>query len=804
MGLSVRRGRGIAPIIMGIAAIIFGVLATALAFAAPGIAEFLLNQFGGEGSVYLFLIEIPTADVNNPETMTAPITGVFDLLRNVALVFFAVALVVAGLYYSLESFRLVSEGTAASIVTGSIFTAFMIYLFLPIYNVTASLLNTLTSPDQELILSPGMIKEILAWAMYPQTGNITDQMLAFFLSVFFLVMVVVTLISVAILGILRIFFLAAIAAMMPILLVLRLIPLTRRMADSFIDMLIGLMLSSLVAAIFLRFGYEVLHSGSFTGLAGTVVAWATLIAAAMMPTVLAPRLSGLFMTTAGMVTAAASTATIGTVGTLSGVAIGATKGIGAIGHATQAGLKLSKGAKLETFLSSVGHAAGPFVTGTLTRRFEGALPTIGGIPSLGGVYAAVSQSRAGLSSYIDRFMEERAGTATEVIMTALPFASSSPLASEADGRAWQDKIRAMSDEEAGNFFLQHFPRIKLLEKYRGSVGKEFKKTIAAASPLLASNMVGNLKKYEEDEKAREAFIRGAFENFSKYKDRLKAKGLPVPDVVDKADATPTFMRDIFRYGGETAKVVNGKLLYSVKIDYDPNMPLEEARKAADKFANEILIDPTKKGARLAPEEVAEKLAGLVGIKNLSSEEKARYGHVAIQTVKTLRREAPRVLAAITGKVNSAEWEKRMKSRGFAEKALGAVDSGELSNWLAGQALEHLRERGAKKAARTAAEMKERERQIRHAVRTIFAPPVSLKTLFPEEPKPPTETQPPKVNLGDFFRSIDRELLRRKGSAYTPPKPKKRGVKVAEGFGISWQRSLEKYMKKKKHQEEEES
>ena len=338
MKLFQARSRGVAPLIIGIAALIFGVLAIAISMAAPQIAQWLLGAFGGEQGVYFFLVEIPTADVNNPAVMTTPITNVFNLLRNIALVFFAVVLIIAGLYYALESFRLVSEGTAASIVTGSVFTALMIYLFLPIYNVTAALLNTLTSPSQGYILSPGMIQRLIECAVHaPPSGNFADQTIAFFMSVFFLVMVAVTLIAVAILGILRIFFIGAVVAIMPISLVLRLIPLTRRVAESFIDMLVGLMLSSLMSAIFLRFGYEVLNAGSFTGLAGSVVAWGTLIAAAMMPTVLAPRLGSLFMSTVGMVSAAVSTAAIGTIGTLSGVAIGTVKGGVAAAQAVKTG-----------------------------------------------------------------------------------------------------------------------------------------------------------------------------------------------------------------------------------------------------------------------------------------------------------------------------------------------------------------------------------------------------------------------------------------------------------------------------------
>jgi len=789
--------RGIAPVIMGIAAIIFGVLAIALVATAPTIADYILNQFGGEESVYFFLIEIPTADENAPGIMTSAITNVFDLLRYIALLFFAVVLLIAGLYYALESFRLVSEGTAASIVTGSVFTALMIYLFIPIYNVIGGLLNLLTSPEQGLILTPGAIGELLHWAIKPQTGGVTDQMLAFFLSVFFLVMVVATLISIAILGILRIFFLGAIVAMMPILLVLRLIPVTRRMAESFIDMLIGLMLSSLVASIFIRFGYEALTTGSFTGLAGTIVAWGTLLAASMMPTVLAPRLGSLFMTTTGMVTAAVSSAVIGTVGTLSGTAIGTVLGARAV---TGPGASsLSRWDKATGFLRTVGYAAGPFTAGMLSGRFAGAIPTIGSLPSLGGVQGAISASRKQVSVHMDQMLQNRAGTVTEALISALPFTPASPLASEADGRAWQEKIKAMSDEQAGDFFLEHFPRIKLLEKYKGSAGREFKRTMTAVSPLLASSIIGNLKKYKEDEKLREFFIKSSLENLSVNRDKLKAHGYPVPDVVDEADASPMFMRDIFRYGGETAKIVNAKLFHGALSHYDPKMPLEEARKAANNFVRNIFIDP-ETGEKRTNEKIAEELAKRVGINNLTSEEKKVFGYTARKYLTTLQKDAPRILAAAWKATSDPKWTERIKSQEFTEAALKRVESGDLQNSLSSIALANSREIWAEKATEKAAEMADREREMRDALKMMFQPPVSLKHLFPEE-QPTTEPQQPKVNLGEFFKQVDRELKKRKGSGYTPPKPRKRGIVVAKGFGGEFSASLQKFMKKKKRQGE---
>jgi len=822
------RSRGVAPLIIGVAAIIFGFLALAISLAAPNIANMLLGILGGEQGVYFFLIEIPTADANNPGTMTTPILNVFDLLRNVALVFFAVVLVIAGLYYALESFRLVSEGTAASIVTGSVFTALMIYLFLPVYNVAAGLINTLTSPDQGYILSPGMIQSLIEWAVRPPpSGHMADQTAAFFMSVFFLVMVAVTLISIGILGILRLFFIGA------VVLVLRLIPLTRRIAESFIDMLIGLMLSSLVAAIFLRFGYEVLNAGSFTGLAGSVVAWGTLIASAMMPTVLAPRprLGSVFMTTTGMVTAAMSTATIGTIGTLSGIAVGTVRGGAAAAQAVKTGTLESWKAPFAALRSGVTTAA-PFVTGALTGRFAGAIPTVGGIPSLGGTAAAAAESRQRLATHLDMFLKERAGTATEALMSALPFVKISPLASEADGLRWKEKIAEMSDEEAGKFFRESFPEDKLLERYNGKVGREFKSMIAKASPITVSSIIAHLKDMKEDEAHRRAFMKQALENRIRNMEKLKKQGYPIPEISKEADATPTFMRDIFRYGGETAKIVNAKFFHGALSHYDPKMPLQEARKAAKKFVEKVTIDQ-KKRRKLSDEEIAEKLADLVGIRNLLAEEKRAFGHAARQYLNTLQKDSPRILAAAWKAINDPKWTERVKSEDYTEAALRSVETGDLQGKLASIAFMDSREMLAKKASKATAEMKEREKQIMGALRTMFQEPVSLRHLFPDmeeggddgngdgsgeggsskggevggkgdsggeiHPKEQKEEgKREEAGKGSGQRGEKRASL----GGYTPPKPRKKGIVIAKGFGGAFTASLEKFMKEKKRGEEQ--
>jgi len=162
---------------------------------APQIAQLLLGAIGGEQGAYFFLVELPPADASATGTIGPAIMNLFVLMRNISFVFFAVVLVVAGLCYALESFRVMGEGTAANIITGSFFTLIMIFLVTPLYNVVAELFNYLTDPNSNLIIGSGMIQTVISAAIRPP-GGFTDQIVSFFMGTFFLIMVAAALIAV--------------------------------------------------------------------------------------------------------------------------------------------------------------------------------------------------------------------------------------------------------------------------------------------------------------------------------------------------------------------------------------------------------------------------------------------------------------------------------------------------------------------------------------------------------------------------------------------------------------------------------
>jgi hypothetical protein len=474
-----------------------------------GAFEIILNSLGGESGVYFFLVKLPIADTTSGGIGPAMV-NVFEVIRNVSLAFFVVVLFVAGLSYVLESFGVMREGTASGILTGSVFTLIVIFLTLPIYNATAALFNVLTDPGSKLILEPGMIMSVLKTTISPPPVNAAQAFLNYIMAVFVFIIDLIALVAIAVLGALRIFFVGALVVMLPLLLILRLIPLTKGVAESLIEMLIGLMLSSVIAAIFLRFGFEVIQQ--WGGLLAMLAAFGTLVAAAMMPTVLAPRLGSVFSTTAGIITAGGTAATV--VGGVAAVGAGTAGlsviqtagGVGKVfgsastfaGGGVRAGLGnrvlgFTHGLRLMTPAMMKGGATG-FTQGTLAvsrgLRFDGT-----GFPrrvSLGSqVMGHQIQTIRDTASY-DTARLQLDGTIRSIAFK--------PIQGESAGHGWQyiNETAKMNDELLSQKLADQLGQPSLAER-PNVTATEFRKFVVSMkeNPKLASRVSHHLKTFEE-------------------------------------------------------------------------------------------------------------------------------------------------------------------------------------------------------------------------------------------------------------------------------------------------------------------
>ncbi|MBI4257432.1 MAG: hypothetical protein HY619_00610 [Thaumarchaeota archaeon] len=524
---------------------IFQLFTSALA----GAFELLLNSLGGEQGVYFFLIKLPIGHAAAGDIGPA-IVNVLEIIRNVSLIFFAVVFLVAGISYALESFGAMREGTASGILTGSVFTLITIFLALPLYNATASLLNVLTDPGSKLILEPGMIMGVLKATISPPPVNAEQALLNAIMAVFVFIIDMIALIAIAVLGALRIFFVGSLVVMMPLLLILRLIPLTKGVAESLIEMLVGLMLASVIAAIFLRFGFEVIQQ--WGGLLAMLAAFGTIVAAAMMPTVLAPKLGSLFMTTAGIVTAGAQTGA--TVAGLAAIGAG-TAGVGALqmmgGGSILRGAVASATPKLGSFADRIvgwsslnlGHLGGlatAATAGVLTTSRIAPPMIKGGLTGLsrgfgrtglapGGPFVATlkpplfkeTAKETALGVY-SPYALKYAGTTAEALL--LQF-SNQPVAGEnsSEGISWIKQVTEGWSAVTAGQYIRDRTGVGHLDKNYSMVGSEFQKFIKSleAKPEIASRIRRNLDAWYDSEKSRKANLRPMVENMGFNRLRLE-------------------------------------------------------------------------------------------------------------------------------------------------------------------------------------------------------------------------------------------------------------------------------------------
>lgn len=283
----------------------------------------------------------PDTDMGTLSGMSTAMGDLYGTLRLVAFVFMTIVFVLIGLYYIVEQFRLIEEGTAVRMISESVFVILLLFIFPLAYNLGASLIN-------------GLNKEVIMTETDPVTGDPVDwqdmatdvaghtmTMPSFGISVFGQALAVfilaaasfMAILSVAIMGTMRLFMTGAIAALFPLILIFKLIPLTRRAGTVLQDSLIGLMLVTIVAAVFLRFAWATIYSPGIDDTMQWLIAFGTLTAASLIPTMLAGSLGGVMGGASRAITMAVGGAVGGTVaaagGAMGGFAGGAGRGLAA-------------------------------------------------------------------------------------------------------------------------------------------------------------------------------------------------------------------------------------------------------------------------------------------------------------------------------------------------------------------------------------------------------------------------------------------------------------------------------------------
>jgi hypothetical protein len=521
---------------------------------------YLIDSLGGEHGIYFFLVYVPVvadpasssivaASGISTDTVGLAIQSVFASVQNISLVFYVFVLTFAGLSYAFESIRIMKEGTASTILSESLITLVLMFVVLPIYNITASMINVITAPNSNLILRQGDIMGIIKSTISPPAVDPAQTVLSSIMSVFVFILDLLALVSIAVFGALRIFFVGALVAMLPLLLVLRLLPLTRNPTNSLIEMLVGLMLSSLMAAIFLRFGFEV--SSQWGGLLSTLAGFGTLVSASLMPTVLAPRIGNVFSSTAGMVATAATGATVmgsfaGAGALASGMSVvQAAGGLGKVFSSPVSSFADPVSSRIVGYTSGLRIVAPAMLAGGARGAGRGLAEAVKGIrvgPDL--MPAGIKVQPASLSSNLQT-IRERAPYSTALLhlegrTAELAF---TPIQGESAGHGWKfiEKVSSM-DEEAlaikladalGEPSLKQNPR-RTAARFKESVG-QFK-----TNPLLASRVSLNLEKFEQTGPPPKEVAASLIHNKNKFNQRLNKENAKLREQKRASERTLRF------------------------------------------------------------------------------------------------------------------------------------------------------------------------------------------------------------------------------------------------------------------------
>ena len=282
---------------------------------------------GGGPSANLFILamEIPLFQVpqlgisaSNPDFASLfstfdqlPLGPFYMLLAEVAVILLVGAGLINIILYLTGGSGNQKGGTAGTLAgISNIFVTLLLIIVLPFaYNAVAGFVNIL---DQQIIAGPGnpytayLTNSQLIWNKLPTGGNILTDFIGAIASVMAWVMS-------WLLGSARIFLIGAVTVAMPIVLVLRNISFTARLAGAVEDTFFGLIFASVISALFIGLAAYIFNhwSGSMFQAANidqTWVALAALMGAILVPTIFAPMTGVFFQTMSQVGMAAAGTA----------------------------------------------------------------------------------------------------------------------------------------------------------------------------------------------------------------------------------------------------------------------------------------------------------------------------------------------------------------------------------------------------------------------------------------------------------------------------------------------------------------
>jgi hypothetical protein len=649
---------------------------------------------GGPEGIYTYLLELPLisepsgSGVTIGQQLGVPMTYVFGLMRNISLALFAVVLIIAGICYGLENFRIVNEGTAANIIMNSVFTLVLIFACQPIYNVVAGSINLFVGwPDVGgvgLLIPSGNTIDVLVGYATGGVGTVPlpnlDPFTGFFFSGVLIMMVASILMLTLVMGIVRLFFVGVLAAVLPLILVLRLIPFTKHFADTLLQDLIGFMFASIMASIILLFGYQILVTTALNPLTQILIAIITLFAAAYMSTVFVGKFGALGMAAANVVGGAVNSATGAAVGMVGGALLG-----GGAGMASRLGSLRGKGLSKSEMMGQAGEGFVSGATpGAITGFFGGGSGSGGGgmrMGSIGGVgmrsmgymvMGTMNRQKAPAQA----FLNNRAGSTLTAAMYKNSTGDILPTASPESSAHFMGELDKKSPEDIYNSYVaNNYPEIAENIKDPRTAGLEVKRHLQSLPSEVAysnwhrAQTQGNLPK-----EGRQAFYQNARDEVGSNRETVIAiqKGIYTPNL-ETLDTFPRFAIDTFNTGTVTQKgaVANAKIFTAVQQLGSPEK--QEVNSIAE-----------TKFRTAPPELLGQQLAQASGV-NMTTKEQKIYGHAMAKVRNVIIKRNPTLannMAYYTMGDGKKQFTGLMGDEKFASEAVKSMESQETSAWLA--------------------------------------------------------------------------------------------------------------------------
>jgi hypothetical protein len=663
--------------------------------AAPVIMSTLFDIIiGGPQGIYSYLIELPLI-TDPPSTggtlgqqLGVPMVRVFGLMQTIALAMFAVVLIVAAICYALENFRVVSEGTAANIIMNSVFTLILIFACQYIYNAAAGSINIFTGwPDvggSGLLIPSNNAIDILVGYATGGRGTVPvpnlDPFTGFFFSGILIMLVASILMLTLVMGITRLFFVGVLAAVLPLLLVLRLIPFTKHFADTLIQDLIGFMFASIMASIVLLFGYQVLISTSLNPLTQILIAIITLFAAAYMSTTFVGKFGAMGMAAANLVGGAVTSAA----GAAMGMAGGALLGGGA-GMASRIGSLRGKGLSKTEMLGQAGEG---FVSGATPGAISG---FFGGGSGGGGGGMRGPVSGAGIRGMgymvvgtmnrqkapAQEFLTNRAGSTLTATMYKNSTGDVLPTATPDSSAHFMNELDKKSPEDVYNGYVaNNYPEISEHIKNPRNAGMEVKRHLQTLPPEVAySNWQKTQNQGNLPKEGRATFYQNARDEVGENRETVTAiqKGLYTPNL-ETLDAHPRFAIDTFNTGTVTQKgaIANAKIFEGIK-----QLGITPRNQEADQIATLSFRTAT-------PDELGQQLALSSGVKMTPKEQKT-YGHAMTKIRNVIIARNPTLannVAHYTMGDGQNQFVPLMSNEKFTTNAVKNMETQNTSAWLA--------------------------------------------------------------------------------------------------------------------------